>query len=77
LHPDNGLPIYALGGTLFETYIAPMYGVSFTSVEWKPDTSIAKTPFNFGYQEMSNDQREKVRNIVKLSLSNRFGFNEL
>lgn len=77
LHPDNGLPIYALGGTLFETYIAPMYGISFTSVEWKPDTSIAKTPFNFGYQEMSNDQREKVRNIVKLSLSNRFGFNEL
>ena len=77
LHPDNGLPIYALGGTLFETYIAPMYGVSFASVEWKPDISIAKTPFNFGYQEMSNDQREKVRNIVKLSLSNRFGFNEL
>lgn len=77
LHPDNGLPIYALGGTLFETYIAPMYGVSFASVEWKPDVSIAKTPFNFGYQEMSNDQREKVRNIIKLSLSNRFGFNEL
>ena len=77
LHPDNGLPIYALGGTFFETYISPMYNISFDTIEWKPDTSTQKTPFNFGYKELTDENRLKVREIIKLSLSNRFGFNEL
>ena len=77
LHPDNGLPIYALGGTFFETYISPMYGISFDKVEWKPDISIQKTPFNNAWQELNDQQRIKIRKIIKLSLSNRFGFNEL
>lgn len=77
LHPDNGLPIYALGGTFFETYISPMYGISFDKVEWKPDISIQKTPFNNAWLELNDQQRIKIRKIIKLSLSNRFGFNEL
>ena len=77
LHPDNGLPLYALGGTFFETYISPMYGISFDKVEWKPDISIQKTPFNNAWQELNDQQRIKIRKIIKLSLSNRFGFNEL
>lgn len=77
LHPDNGLPIYALGGTFFETYISPMYNTSFDTIEWKPDISTQKTPFNFGYKELTDENRLKVREIIKLSLSNRFGFNEL
>lgn len=54
-----------------------MYGISFDKVEWKPDISIQKTPFNNAWQELNDQQRIKIRKIIKLSLSNRFGFNEL
>ncbi len=33
--------------------------------------------FNNAWQELNDQQRIKIRKIIKLSLSNRFGFNEL
>lgn len=75
LHPNNGLPIYALAGTFFETYIAPMYGVSFNNVEWMPNESTQKAPVSgASWQNITEHQRELIRNIIRLSLSNRFGF---
>lgn len=78
LHPDNGLPMYALAGTFFETFIAPMYGISFDSVDWMPDSTTQKAPVSgSNYQSISAEQRELVRKIIKLALSDRFGFREL
>lgn len=78
LHPDNGLPMYGLAGTWYETYIAPMYGVSFDEIDWLPTTSTQKAPPSGStWQPISTTQRDIIRNIIKLSLSDRFGFNEL
>lgn len=78
LHPDNGLPIYALAGTFFETFIAPMYGISFDSVDWLPDESTQKAPVSGNsWQSISSEQRDLIRKIIKLSFSNRFGFETL
>ena len=78
LHPDNGLPMYGLAGTWWQTYIAPMFGVDFSEVEWLPSTSTQKaTVSGSSWQAISEEQREIIREIVKLSMSDRFGFNEV
>ena len=79
LHPDNGLPMYGLAGTWWQTYIAPMFGVDFNEVEWMPTESSQKAEWVSGttWQPISEEQRELIREIVKLSMSNRFGFNEI
>lgn len=78
LHPDNGLPIYALAGTFFETFIAPMYGISFDSIDWLPDESTQKAPVSgASWQPISSEQRDLIRKIIRLSLSNRFGFSTI
>ncbi len=78
LHPDNGLPIYGLAGCFFETFIAPMYGVSFDAVEWLPDESTPKAPVSGStFQAVSKEQRNIIRQMIKLAMSDRFGFNDL
>ena len=79
LHPDNGLPMYGLAGTWWQTYIAPMFGVDFSEVEWMPTESSQKAEWVSGttWQPISEEQRELIREIVKLSMSDRFGFNEV
>ena len=77
LHPDNGLPIYGLAGTFYETFFAPMTGVPFDNIDWLPTTSTQKAVVSHStWQSISTEQRERIRKIIKLSLSNRFGFNE-
>lgn len=78
LHPDNGLPMYGLTGCFFETFIAPMYGVSFDAVDWLPDASTQKAPVSgSSFQAITTDQRDIIRQTIKLALSDRFGFNQL
>lgn len=77
LHPDNGLPIYGLAGTFYETFFAPMTGVPFDNIDWLPTPSTQKAVVSHStWQSISTEQRERIRKIIKLSLSNRFGFNE-
>ena len=77
LHPNNGLPIYGLAGTFYETFFAPMTGVPFDNIDWLPTTSTQKAVVSHStWQSISIEQRERIRKIIKLSLSNRFGFNE-
>ena len=75
LHPNNGLPIYALGGTFFETYIAPMYGISFKTVEWLPTTSTQKASVSKQtWTPVSSSDSVLVKNIIKQALGDRFKF---
>lgn len=78
LHPDNGLPMYSLSGCFFQTFIAPMYGISFDAVDWLPDASTQKAPVSgSSFQSIDTTQRDLIRQTIKLALSDRFGFNEL
>lgn len=78
LHPNNGLPMYGLAGTYFETFIAPTYGVSFDSVDWMPDINTQKAIVSgTNWTSINPNQRDIIRQIIKLSLSDRFGFREL
>ncbi len=56
-----------------------MYGVDFSEVEWMPTESSQKAEWVSGttWQPISEEQRELIREIVKLSMSDRFGFNEV
>lgn len=76
IHPDNGLPMYALAGTFFATYITPMYGIPFDSVEWLPSIDTPQAPINIGcWQPIDKKQRDIIRKIINKSLSNPFEFN--
>lgn len=76
IHPDNGLPMYALAGTFFATYITPMYHIPVDNVDWIPDVSTPQAPINNGcWQSINNEQRDKIHEIINKSLQNPFGFN--
>ena len=78
LHPNNGLPMYALSATWFETFIAPMFGVSVETIDWLPDTNTQKAPVSGSmWTDISTSQRDIIRKIIRLSASNRFGFETL
>lgn len=78
LHPNNGLPMYAISATWFETFIAPMFGVSIETIDWIPDTSTQKAPVSGSrWTDISTSQRDIIRKIIRLSASNRFGFETL
>lgn len=79
LHLDNGMPMYATGLTLFDTYLSPMYGVDIKDVPWVPtsETQKAIAVSGQGYTELTEENRLKIVDIVKLSRSNRFGFSLL
>lgn len=76
LHPDNGLTMYGVCSCFFETFIAPFYGISVKNCTWLPDSSSQRSPFNNGkFRTITAEQRTKIFQYVRLSLSNRFGFN--
>jgi hypothetical protein len=78
LHPNNGLPMYGLCATLFQTIIAPMYGIGIDNVDWMPDSSTQKAPVSKStYDPINEMQRDIIRNIVKLAASDRWGFSEI
>jgi hypothetical protein len=78
LHPANGLPNYALCGCLYQTYIAPMFGVDFNDVEWLPDSSTQKASVSgSSFMEISSEQRDYIRKAIHLALSDRFNIRSL
>ena len=78
LHLDNGLPIYGICGTLYETYFAPMFGIPFKDIDWLPTSSTQKAPpSGQTWQAISAVQQVKIRDIVRLATADRFGFNSL
>ena len=75
LHPNNGLPIYALGGTFFETYIAPMFGISFKTVEWLPTSSTQKASVSKQtWTPVSSEDALVIKSIIRQALGDRFKF---
>lgn len=77
IHPSNGLPIYALGLTWFQTFIAPMYGIDGDTIDWLPTASTPKALVSGDYYVSINEtQRDLVRQLVKKALSNRFDFDD-
>jgi lysophospholipase L1-like esterase len=77
LHPNHGLPMFALASVFYETFIAPFYGISIKECTWLPSTSDKKGPFNNSvFRPVTEAQRDRIYEYVRLSLSNRFGFNE-
>ena len=78
LHPDNGLPIYGLCSTFFQTIIGALYGKSVDDVDWLPDESTQKAIVSgSSWMPITTEQRELIRQIVKLAASDRWGFSEL
>ena len=77
LHPNHGLPMFALASVFYETFIAPFYDISIKECTWLPSTSDKKGPFNNSvFRPVTEAQRDRIYEYVRLSLSNRFGFNE-
>ena len=77
LHPNYGLPMFALASVFYETFIAPFYGVSIDECDWLPTSSDKKGPFNNSvFRPVSELQRERIHQYVHMSLDNMFGFNE-
>lgn len=77
LHINNGLPMYATAATMWETLIAPMFDISVDSIDWIPDETTQRCAINNFYTPITAYQRDIIRKIVRLSASNRFGFNTL
>lgn len=78
LHPDNGVTMYGVCCCFYETFVAPFYGISIKKCTWLPDASSQRSPFNNSqFRTIDTDQQARIFTYVKLSLSNRFGFNEL
>ena len=75
LHPNNGLPMLGLCGCFFETFIAPMIGVSFDELNWLPTTSTQKCSVSGTYYNACTaEQLASIKQYVKKALANRFEY---
>jgi hypothetical protein len=73
LHPDNGLPILGLCGCFYETFIAPIVGISFSELDWLPTSSTQKSSVSgTSFQSCSAAQLATLQQYVKKALANRF-----
>ena len=77
LHPNHGLPMFALASVFYQTFIAPFYGVSINQCTWLPKSSDERGPFNSSvFRPISDLQKERIYQYVHMSIDNRFGFND-
>lgn len=72
LHPNNGLPIYVLGGVFYETFIAPMFGISFKDINWIPTTATQKVSVSGQTWTPLPTDTTDLKNIVMNSMAKRF-----
>lgn len=73
LHPNNGLPMYGLSLCFFQSIIAPMFtGVDLSDVDWLPDTSTQKTPFQSAFMPISGEQSTLIKAYIRQSIADRF-----
>ena len=77
LHPNYGLPMFALASVFYQTFIAPFYDVSIDQCTWLPKSSDKRGPFNNSvFRTISDLQKDRIYQYVHMSLGNRFGFND-
>ena len=75
LHPNNGLPILGLCGCFYETFIAPLIGISFDELNWLPTSSTQKASVSgSSYQSCSAEQLAIIKKYVKQALADRFKY---
>lgn len=75
LHPDNGLPVYALGANFFQTVFASIYNVDISDSTWLPDETTQKaTVSGSTFVPINLSDKSAIEDIIKLAHSDRFGF---
>lgn len=75
LHLKNGLPLYLTGLTLFRSIITPFYGIDIDEITWLPDESTEKNPASGkSWMPIDSEQAARLKDMVKLAFSNRYGF---
>ena len=75
LHLKNGLPLYLTGLTLFRSIVTPFYGIDIDEITWLPDENTQKNlSSGQSWLTINSEQATRVKKMVKLAFSNRFGF---
>lgn len=78
IHLNSGMPTYIPAATWYETFIAPIYGISIDTITWIPDTSTQKCAVSWNnYTAMTEQHRQEIFKIVKLAASDRLGLRVL
>ena len=77
LHPNNGLPMLGLCGCFYETFVAPMIGVSFDTLAWLPTSSTQKASVSHdSFDACSAAQLALIKKHIKEAAANRFKYYE-
>lgn len=75
LHLKNGMPLYLTGLTLFRSIVTPFYGIDIDEITWLPDENTQKNlSSGQSWLTINSEQATRVKKMVKLAFSNRFGF---
>ena len=75
LHLKNGLPLYLTGLTLFRSIVTPFYGIDIDEITWLPDENTQKNlSSGKSWTPIDSEQAARVKQMVKLAFSNRYGF---
>lgn len=78
IHLNSGMPTYIPAATWYETFLAPIYGISIDTITWIPDTSTQKCAVSWdNYTAMTEKHRQEICKIVKLAASDRLGLRVL
>ena len=75
LHLKNGLPLYLTGLTLFRSIVTPFYGIDIDDIAWLPDENTQKNlSSGKSWMPIDSEQATRVKDMVRLAFSNRYGF---
>lgn len=78
MHPDDGLPMYALAMTLFQSFAPIMFSKNVDDITWLPEEGVTQaSPSPLAFIAVTAEQALVIKNIVKLAYSDLWGFNTL
>lgn len=78
IHLNSGMPTYIPAATWYETFLAPIYGISIDMITWIPDGDTQKCAVSWdNYTAMTEQHRKEICKIVKLASSDRLGLRVL
>lgn len=78
IHLNSGMPTYIPAATWYETFLAPIYGISIDTITWIPDGETQKCAVSWdNYTAMTEQHRQEICKIVKLAASDRLGLRVL
>jgi hypothetical protein len=78
IHLNSGMPAYIPAATWYETFLAPIYGISIDTITWIPDEETQKCAVSWdNYTAMTEQHRQEICKIVKLAASDRLGLRVL